>query len=435
MASIRMFRRSRLRFALTSFCLGMILLNLAVFWLSFDQAVSGLPDFRIFYTAGLMLRRGQGHVLYSDDLQLKTQREFTTLPSGVTSLLPYNHPPFEAILYVPLTYLPYVQAYFLWILLNGLLLMTCIYVIRPWIPALTSEFPRLLFLVPLAFFPVAFALMEGQDSILLLAMYCAAYVAFRRKLELPAGIFLGLGLFKFHLVLPFAFVLLLHRRWRAIAGMAISGCCELALSWALVGWKELIAYPRYAWHVNRDQTARVIVPENMANLRGLFTGWANLIALRPWLELLLLAASLCLLVWASRRWWPGESPDSDAWKTGFSITVIVTFLVGYHGYNQDLSIVLLPILITLDSMLRKDAVVAGTALRVVLVLMFFTPIYLVLTLHYQHQNLFSLVLLAFAGCLAAYAARNASGGSTQPATVSSGAELRRSPARIPGTHD
>lgn len=377
----------------------MILLHVAVFWLARHQIVAGLPDFKIFYTAGTMLRRGQGQALYSNALQLETQREFVPLPPNATIPLPYNHPPFEALLFVPITYLSYIHAYCLWILLNLLLAEICIYVIRPWLPVLTSEFPWLLFLAPLVFFPVVFTFMQGQDSILLLAFYCLAYAAFRRGRDVQAGIWLGLSLCKFHLVVPFGVVLLLHRRWRAIGGMLLSAVCEFLVSWGIVGWKELCYYPLYVWHVNREKGVRMIIPEQMPNLRGLFIGWAGSVAAAPWLELLLLAASLGLLLWSSRRWQPGSLQDFRAWNAGFSIAMTVTFLVGYHGYNHDMAILLLPALLILDYLLSEDAVRA-TSLKVIVGLMFVTPLYLLLTVHYKHENLFSLILLAFVVSLA-----------------------------------
>lgn len=398
-----MFHRRRLRFTLSAFCLGMILLHLAVFWLARQEVVDGLPDLRIFYTAGLMLRRGQGHSLYDDALQLKTQAEFVKLRPRIDAPMPYNHPPFEAILYVPLTYLPFLHAYAFWFLVNALLLAFSLHVVRPWISATAEEFPELLFLAPLAFFPVFYAFMQGQDSILLLALYCLAYAAFRRGRDLQAGIWLGLGLFKFHLVLPFVLVLLLCRRWRAIAGVAASGYAELAISLALVGWQELLYYPRYAWHVNRLEAPGVIVPTNMPNLRGLLTGWTSSIATRSRMELLLLALSVGLLVWAAKQWVPWDLTHADRWNTGFSIAVVTTYLVGYHGYNTDLSIVLLPALITFNRLLESDSSGINTALRTILTIIFLSPVYLLLTLVYERQRLFALVLLAFIFSLAASA--------------------------------
>ena len=396
-----MFHRRRLRFTLSAFCLGMLLLHLTIFWIARGEVVNGLPDLRIFYTAGLMLRRGQGHSLYDNSLQLKTQAEFVTLRPGLDGPMPYNHPPFEAILFMPFTFLTFLRAYAMWFVINGLLLALCFRAIHPWIPQTAAEFPELFFLAPLAFFPVFYAFMQGQDSILLLALYCLAYAAFRRGRDLQAGIWLGLGLFKFHLVLPFALVLLLCRRWRAIAGIVACGCCELAISWGLVGWRELLYYPRFAWHVNRLQQLGVIVPTNMPNLRGLLTGWTSSVAARSRMEFVLLVVSVALLVWAARQWAPWDLSQPDRWNTGFSIALVTTYLVGYHGYNTDLSLVLLPAVITFNRLLQSDSSRINTALRIILVILFLSPVYLLLTLVLDKQRLFALVLLAFIFCLAA----------------------------------
>ena len=394
-----MFQSRRVRFSLRKFCVGIIALHALVWWMARRQVAEGLPDFRIFYTAGLMLQRGQGTSLYNDRMQLNTQREFVPPVRSEATPLPYNHPPFEALLYLPLTHLSYLHAYFLWDVLNLGLLVATIWRLRPWLPDLSAEFPLLLYLIPLAFFPLAYALMQGQDSIMLMALYGLAYVCLRRGRDLEAGACLGLGLFKFHLVLPFAFILLLRRRWRAIAGLAAVALGEAAVSWALVGWEQLLYYPRYAWR-NRVPAEGIIIPSYMPNLRGLLTGWKWSAAPRPWPEIALLGISLALLVWAARQWQPASLNDEHRWNRGFSIALIVTLLTGYHGYNQDLSILLGPLLLTSDFVLGAGKDRATTTTKLFVGFMFFSPLYLLLTLHYGHQNLFSLILLGLAACLA-----------------------------------
>jgi Glycosyltransferase family 87 len=396
-----MSNRPRLRFALSSYCLGMILLHVVIFWHARGQIFAGIPDLRIFYTAGLILRRGQGAGLYDNARQWRTQQEFVSLGPSDSNLLPYNHPPFEAIPFLPLTYLTFLRAYSVWFLVNGILLAISVRLVRPWIPETAAHFPELLFLAPIAFFPVFYALMQGQDSILLLMLYCLAYAAFRRSRDFQAGVWLGLGLFKFQLVLPFAFILLLHRRWRALAGIALSACAEFAASLALVGWKELLYYPRYAWFVNRLQAKAYILPANMPNLRGLIAGWTVSPAARSKLEFILLLVSISLLAWAAKQWTDWDSRSSDHWNIGFSIAVLATFLVGYHGYNQDLSIALLPILITFNRLLHSNGSRSHLALRIILGLLFLSPIYLFLTLLYNQHHFFALVLVAFVFALAA----------------------------------
>lgn len=389
----------RLRFALTVFCVGMIVMHAALYWAARKQILTGSPDFRIFYTAGRMLRQREGHVLYDDELQAKIEREFAPAAVARGGPLPYNHPPFEALLYVPLTYLPYLPAYFVWFLINIFLVAGSVYSIRSRLPTLVSTFPLLLVLAPLAYFPIAYALMQGQDSIMLLFLYCLAYMALLHKKDVQAGACLGLGLFKFHLVLPFAFILLLRRRWRALMGMFLVGSVEAAVSWALVGGRELLYYPQFAWLVNRQQAPGVIVPANMPNLRGLFTGWGGMNPPPHWIEIALILASMALLVWASRQWRPWDLADSESWDAGFSVCLIAAYLVGYHSYNQDMSFLLLPLLLMLDRTLAAWSG-AGAAPKVLLGLMFLSPLYLLLTLQMSHENLFPIVLLGLAGYLA-----------------------------------
>jgi len=393
----------RLRFGLISFCAGMIVVHGCLFWIVRQQLVSGSSDFRIFYTAGLILRRGEGRDLYSERLQTQVQRDFAPAVVNKAGALPYNHPPFEAVLYQPMTYLAYFSAYRLWIVINIVLLAGSIYSLRSWLPTLAGQFPWLLILAPLAFSPIAYALLQGQDSILLFALYCLAFSALRRSQDLRAGACLGLGLFKFHLVLPFAFVLLLHRRWRALLGVGAVAALEAAISWGMVGGKELLYYPGFAWHINRLQTPGVISPANMANIRGLFMGWNSSIPAH-WLEMVVFAASIGLVLWASRQWRPTDFLDTRSWNSGFSLCLVVSYLVGYHGYNHDMSFLLLPILLVLERALAEwRETPAG--LKLVLGLMFVTPLYLRLGALWPHENLFAIVLLVFVGYLAAAAAK------------------------------
>jgi len=400
----------------------LVSLHFALHWVT-RQTAAGLQDFRIFYTAGLMLQRGQGHSLYNSALQLETQREFVPGATARYSLLPYIHPPFEALLYVGIAGLSYARACLLWVLLNLLLLWATVARARRWLPALASTFPVLIFLVPLAFLPVAFALMQGQDSVLLACLYFLAYSDFRRQRDLQAGVWLGMGLFKFHLILPFAAILLLHRRWRAIGGILLSAVIEFAVSWAMVGWKELLFYPTYVNSVNRDSVLHVILPRGMPNLRGLFMGWAWPAWAQPRVELALLVVSGCLIVWASRYWRPQDLSDPERWDEGFCLAVVTTFVVGYHGYSHDLSIVLLPILILLDRALQLKAPKFAGARNALLLLMFFSPLQLLLNLRYDHQNLFALVLLALMGTLALSSATAKGSASEDRATPPSSARL------------
>jgi len=304
----------KLKVALVFWLLGAISLHLVLYWMVRADVVDGLPDFSIFYTAGLIVKRGQAHQLYDSKLQQEVQREFT---ADKATPLPYNHPPFEALLYVPLTYFSYLHAYFLWVIINLLLLLQICRSLRPYVPTLTGFLPSWPWLMGLGFFPCFFALMQAQDSILLLLLYTGTFVFLRSGREFRAGAVLALGLFKFHLVLPFVFILLLRRRWRFGLGFALIGSAVFLLSAALTGWNELLYYPHYLLEINQLRPLRVIIPRNMPNLRGLISGWPWQVS-ALWLDGATLVGSLGLLVWSAAQWRVRERKNLLLWSGGFS---------------------------------------------------------------------------------------------------------------------
>ena len=82
-------------------------------------------DFTEFYVAGQMVREGMGSQLY--DLGLQAQKQSLVAPIHAF----YLRPPFEAILFIPLTFLDYRTAYAVWVLVSvGLLAVACFLIVR-----------------------------------------------------------------------------------------------------------------------------------------------------------------------------------------------------------------------------------------------------------------------------------------------------------------
>jgi len=78
----------------------------------FPASLQG-TDFPDFYCAARMLAGGHGHQLYDAELQHQYQARY----SGRIGTL-YIHPPFEAVLYLAVVWLPLRYAYLLWSWLN-----------------------------------------------------------------------------------------------------------------------------------------------------------------------------------------------------------------------------------------------------------------------------------------------------------------------------
>jgi hypothetical protein len=181
------------------------------------------------------------------------------------------------------------------------------------------------------FIPISVALMQGQDSIILLLLITATYGAVRRDRQGVGGFLLGLGLFKFQIVVPIAILFLLWRRWRFVVGFLVSALAALAASVAVVGRDGLVTYFHYLLLISSqsNQFASAVYPSTMANLRGLFFALGISV---PFLVI----ASLAVLAMAARM------------RPSLEVAIVTACLISYHLNVHDMSILIVPALTSLD---------------------------------------------------------------------------------------
>src|SRR5438552_18182608 len=137
--------------------------------------------------------------------------------------LPFLRPAYEALLFVPFSFLSYRTAYFAFLGLNAILLAVSYQLLRPKLENLARIYRWLPAALFLAYLPIAAALIQGQDSIVLLTLFTLVLVSLESGNEFAAGAILGVGAFKFQLVIPVALLFLAWRRWRCAAGAALTG--------------------------------------------------------------------------------------------------------------------------------------------------------------------------------------------------------------------
>src|SRR5262249_18526305 len=160
----------------------------------------------------------------------------------------------------------YPVAFVLWDVLNLGLLLLLFYLLRPAVPWLKQVPAAAWLLACLAFFPVFFALLQGQDILVLVLLFGAAYVLLLGNRDLAAGSWLGLGVVRFHLVAPLILILLLQKRNKAIAGFLATAASLGLVSVAIVGWQGALSYPSNVWHLEQSMERRqTIVPIRMAS--------------------------------------------------------------------------------------------------------------------------------------------------------------------------
>ncbi len=385
----------RFNHAVLLFFAAMFVVHGYVLWSVRGMVLAGYPDFTSFYAAGESVRQGHGNLLYDANEQWNTQQAFAQRVRIRKGPLPYLRLPFEAVLFVPFSFLPYPAAYALWGAFNIGVVVAVSGLLRRHVPFLQKYPGWLPAFIALAFTPVFLALLQGQDSILLLFVYSMAYVALREGKDFRAGCFLGLGLFKPHLVFPFVLIAFLHRK-RMVAAGFVSVCIALFLvSLRVAGWSALLHYPGYIWWLERHTGRGLVLPRDTPNLRGLVEGSISGFA-PAWVVFGLTGLlSAGVIFWATART-PKAEDNRRLADLAFCQAVIATFLVSYHAFAYDLSILLLPIFLLaaeLTNHAKKSVGFARFALVGPPLLLLFGPIYAVSWLRLDAMNLLAVILL------------------------------------------
>jgi Glycosyltransferase family 87 len=374
------------------FLLAVLGTHVFLLWNVRNRVPKGDPDFTVYYTAARILREGRGPALYDAATQQAVQWQFTANSDIRRGPLPYIHPPFEALVFLPLTYLTYSTAFWVWNSANLLLLFVIALLLRRSSLSLPAIPMWEWVLALLAFFPVFANFLQGQDAILLLLVLVLAFRALDRNAPFLGGCWLGLGVFKYQFVIPLIVILAVWKSWKLISGFAATGSLMGLLSLAIVGWHGALQYPAYAWRIVSVPGHGQTPPGLMPNLLGLVTGW-------PWprdmawaLRLVVIAGSAALLVAVAR----GRELGSDrrSMRLGFGCAVITAALVGFNTNMHDLCLLVLPLALLADHCAGRWSDRRRTRELLVPVLpLLISPLWILLWMEWGRLNLMAILML------------------------------------------
>jgi len=336
----------------------------------FSVSLQARMDFRAFYTAGLMLRTGHRRDMYDYPTEYKLQNAEVSRDAT----LPFEHLACEAILFMPLSLVPYKAAYFAYLLFNLSLLWISALVLRK----STSGSERLpvwlLASMCLLFVPTQVALMQGQDSVFILLLLSSAIALAAKDDAFVSGAMVGLALFKFQIALPVFVTLLLCGRLVFCAGFLGSAVAELIVSVALIGVHEFRVYLQMLRSMSiglvsgADQARLAVRPADMPNLRGLIFVATQRMLSHSSAELLTIFFSLGLLVLTAVF-----ARKIESLQHLLAVSVCVSLLIGYHTLAHDWVILMIPIIVFLSqSLFSRPRAAWGVAL------FFSSPVWLLL---------------------------------------------------------
>lgn len=361
-------------------------------------------DFKIFYIGALILHANRGAELYDPDLQLQLQTSLLHIPAE--KALPYNHPPFELLFFLPLARLSYAHAFYLWMAISACLGTISAALLGRKLNRLSeywSALPYVLVLCPFSFLAV---LLQGQDSAVALFVVVLCWLSLRRGATFWAGFWLGLGLFKFQFFLPLT-ALLAVWRIKVLRGFAIATALALLVSRIMVRPEGVASYFRFVTHMARASSAGADLkfgyPRLMPNLRGLIYGIASHGHDSPQQSsavvavVVLLLLSALIFAWAVRQIVMTRSNSKETNDLVFALAVSVSSLLSFHQLAHDLALLTLPFAIVVNRLLIPTAERRPRwfALAGIIAVFYLLPVYLLLH-DWSFIFLLGAVILAFA---------------------------------------
>ncbi len=304
-------------------------------------AMRGESDFRQLYAAACMVRTGHSYELYSYDAQKRFQDQMVAPGERA---LPFIRPAFQALLFAPLTWFSYRAAYWIFVAINIGLLALCFFLLRPWTQNLSANSRWHPLTVFVSFTPLANALTMGQDSILLLTLFSLALVMLHRRHDSAAGVLAALGSFKFQLTLPVLLLFVLWKKWRFAAGFSLTAVILAAMSVGLTGLAQTKLYLSSIFSMSAGvlgsggQFYRLPI-HMMPNLHGLVHGVSGGSSHVGILSAILFVLIL-VWIWIAARFATVEHKLMLAITAGVGLS--------YYALLPDLSLLLAPLVITLD---------------------------------------------------------------------------------------
>ena len=349
----------RLFLAVVSLCI--LASNLGLFYVKRD----GIPyrDFKIFYAGAWILRTYPGAQLYNLDLQVRA--ETGLLHIKPEEALPYNHPPFELLLFLPLVGLSYSLAFYFWMGISIACGIGSAKLIGRELPRLPAIWRLMPYALVLCLFPFFMVILEGQDSAVALLLLVAAWISLRHGTDPRGGFWLGLGLFKFQVFLPLA-IILAFRKPKLLKGFSVSAVLLGLISLIMVRPAGVISYIYSLTGMARASSEGVSLkfgmdPRLIPNLRGLAYGIASgggRVLSRSWatgVVVIVGLISLLALIWVVRRMVTRQADSAEEFDLAFSLAVIVSVVLSFHILGHDLVLLALPFAIVVDRIVAPRA--------------------------------------------------------------------------------
>ena len=321
--------------------ISLIAINAGIWIIAARQKLFVAADFTSFYTGYYMVRVGDGANLYDMAAQARYQEQFMGGLIFEGGVLLFANPPFVAIIFSPLSLLPLGTAFYLWTIVQLILLIWMLYSITRLISHWNRHERLLLITTILAFWPLTNTFLLGQFSLLILLGLLQMYMAIRHSRLGKAGLWLVLLTIKPQ-TLPIPGMIVLNKRnWHGAITTAISGIAIIIFSSIFLGIGTWIQYIQVLPTISNNFGKFGFIPDIQYTLRGLLT---NILGYSQASIINIISISVFIggIVFVWLLWMQGVLADSQRFKLYFAFTILLSAFLSLHSYPHDDLILVLP---------------------------------------------------------------------------------------------
>lgn len=311
-------------------------------------------DFVHFYVLGHIAANGRGESLYDAQAQKALQAALVPAARDFWFLPVYG--PQTALIFAPISRLPYLSAAFIWALLTIACYLACVWALWRTCPGL-SEHRFTVLAAALGFMPLYRLVTSGQTSALPMVCLTAAYLALRSDRKWAAGIALGSLVIKPQFGIAVAVVMLACRERRVIAGAFVGAAAQWGVSALVFGPNTMAAYLQGLW---RGVGLATLLEPDLVLQHSPRAFWMLLVSRADAALLLYAVTGVAVLILTVRLW-----QSSVALEVRYSALVLATMLTSPHVGLYDLVLSVPAFILTADSAERST----GAARRRVRVLL------------------------------------------------------------------
>lgn len=304
----------------------------------------------MYYMAGELVRSSSRENIYSPEQQLQVFNRLLA-PARAAKCHFLQYPPFFFVMLAPLSALPYPLAERLWQLaltLAGVVALAVFMTVRM---KATAKEVAFVLLAGLCSAPMWIAIVVGQASWLILALFALFFLFLLTGNTLAAGVFLSLSTIKPQYAALLGTAALSGRRFKVVAFAALFELGLLVFSCLVVGWQNVLTYPSILFHAETTADFSGVYPEYMIGVRGLLSSFLEpRLALVTSTVLMLPALAAIFALWtiSCRR----KSQAVDNWVV--ALTVLLCLIFSPHIHIYDDTLLLLPAVLTLTGPGKND---------------------------------------------------------------------------------